>query len=125
MNEVQVIEQNGRPAFYVVPAAIWESVRDAIEDAEDAMALGRAMRDDDGVRFPNEVMKDIIAGASRLRAWRKHRGMTVQALADAAGLSKAFVSQIESGKRTGTTDSLGKLAAALGVQVGAIITPAP
>ncbi|MBU3693755.1 MAG: helix-turn-helix transcriptional regulator [Rhodocyclaceae bacterium] len=121
MNDVQVIEQNGKPAFYVVPAAIWESVRDAIEDAEDAMAASQALANDDGIRFPNEVMKDIISGASRLRAWRNYRGMTVQALAEAAGLSKAFVSQIESGKRTGTTDSLSKLARALGAPIGAII----
>jgi hypothetical protein len=32
-----------------------------------------------------------------MRAWREHRGMTLQVLADAAGLSRAYVSQIEGG----------------------------
>ena len=29
-NHVQVIEQDGKPAFYVVPAALWERMREAI-----------------------------------------------------------------------------------------------
>lgn len=34
-----------------------------------------------------------------IRAWRKHRRLTVSALADQADISQAYLSQIESGKR--------------------------
>ena len=33
MNSVQVIEKDGVPAFYVLPAALWLKVREAVEDA--------------------------------------------------------------------------------------------
>ena len=40
MTRIQIIERNGKPAFYLVPAATWERVREAIEDAEDAIEYG-------------------------------------------------------------------------------------
>ena len=119
MSEVQVIEQDGKPAFYVLPAALWELVRDAVEDAEDVAAFDRAKAADDGARYPAAVVRAELDGAHPVRAWREHRGLTLHALADAAGLSRPYVSQIESGKRTGTAATLKKLASALGAPVGA------
>ncbi len=120
-SHVQVIEQDGKPAFYVVPAALWERMREAAEDAEDIADLERFEREDDGVRYPAAVAMAMADGARPLRAWREHRGMTLQALADAAGLSRAYISQIEGGKRTGSAATLAKLAQALGVSVVALI----
>jgi DNA-binding XRE family transcriptional regulator len=120
-SHVQVIEQDGRPAFYVVPAALWERMREAAEDAQDIADLERFEREDDGVRYPAAVAMAMADGASPLRAWREHRGMTLQVLAGAAGLSRAYVSQIEGGKRTGSAATLAKLAQALGVSVAGLI----
>jgi DNA-binding XRE family transcriptional regulator len=121
MSRVQVIEKDGKPDFYVVPADIWERVREMVEDAEDAAAYAEAVANDDGVRYPAAVAHAIADGASALKAWREHRGLTLQALADAAGVSKAYASQIESGKRTGSAATLKKLADALGVRVEALL----
>ena len=120
-SHVQVIEQDGKPAFYVVPAALWERMREAAEDAEDIADLERFEREDDGVRYPAAVAMAMADGARPLRAWREHRGMTLQVLADAAGLSRAYISQIEGGKRIGSAATLAKLAQALGVSVVALI----
>ena len=120
-NHVQVIEQDGKPAFYVVPAALWERMREAAEDAEDIADLERFEREDDGVRYPAAVALAMADGASPLRAWREHRGLTLQALAETAGLSRAYVSQIEGTKRTGSAATLAKLAQALGIPVAALI----
>ena len=121
MSKVQVIEKNGVPVFYVVPADLWERLREAAEDAEDLADLERFEREDDGVRFPAPVAMAMADGAHPVQAWRKHKGLTTQALADAAGVSKPYVSQIESGKRKGTTKTLKALAGALGVPVGALV----
>ena len=115
MSRVQVIETDGKPAFYVVPADIWLRVREMVQDAEDAAAYTEAVAQDDGFRVPLSVVEAKLGGESPLRAWREHRGLSLQALADAAGVSKPYVSQIESGKRTGTAATLKKLAAALDV----------
>ncbi|MDG2617726.1 helix-turn-helix transcriptional regulator [Thermoleptolyngbya sichuanensis XZ-Cy5] len=120
MTRVQVIEIDGHKA-YLVPADIWERVKEMVEDAEDAADYERAVAQDDGVRFPHEVAFAMLEGAHLVRAWREYRGMTLQALADAAGISKGCLSQIEVGKRTGTAATLKKLAAALGVPVGALV----
>lgn len=120
MSEIQVIEKDGKPAFYVIPAALWERVREAVEDAEDGAAFDRAAAADDGSRFPAAVMRAELDGTHPVRAWREFRQLTIQALADAAGLSGPYVSQIECGKRTGTVTTLKKLALALDAPAGAL-----
>ena len=121
MSRVQVIETDGKPAFYVVPADIWLRVREMVQDAEDAAAYTEAVTQDDGFRVPLSVVEAKLGGASQLRAWREHRELSLQALADAAGVSKPYVSQIESGKRTGTAATLKKLATALNVPADVLI----
>ena len=121
MSRVQVIETDGKPAFYVVPADIWLRVREMVQDVEDAAAYTEAVAQDDGFRVPLSVVEAKLGGASPLRAWREHRELSLQALADAAGVSKPFVSQIESGKRTGTAATLKKLATALNVPADVLI----
>jgi transcriptional regulator with XRE-family HTH domain len=70
---------------------------------------------------------DIAAGISHpanmsdqrwfLKEWRKHRGLSQEALAEAAGTSKGYVSDMESGKRPVPPGRLTeRLATALGVQ---------
>lgn len=120
MSDVQVIEKDGKPAFYVVPADLWEKVRDTIEDAEDAAAASAARAGDDGVRVPIAVVKAQLEGAHPVKAWREHRGMSQDALAKKSGLSKPFISQIENGKRAGPTATIRKLAAALDVPLDAL-----
>lgn len=96
-------------------------VKAAVEDAEDAEAVAA----DDGVRYPSAVALDIADGAHPVKAWREHKCMTLQALADAAALSKPYVSQIEGGKRADTAATLRKLATALGVPPGALMIERP
>lgn len=124
MTRVQVIEKDGKPDFYVVPADLWERVKDMVEAAEDAAAYAEAVANDDGFRIPHSVVTADLNGITRLRAWREHRRLTLQALADAAGLSKPYVSQIEGGKRTGTAATIKKLAVALGVPLDALLPSA-
>ena len=120
MSNIQVIEKDGVPAFYVLPASLWERVRDAVEEAEDAADLELFDRADDGTRIPLEVLKAEMDGDHPVRAWREYKGLTLQALADSAKVSKAYLSQIECGKRVGTTATLKKLAVALGVPINVL-----
>lgn len=91
----------------------------------DAADVERFDREDDGTRIPFAVVKAQLGDGSHpvhpVKAWREHRGLTVQQLASAAGLSKPFVSQIETGHRVGTTATLKKLAQALGATVLALL----
>jgi len=76
---------------------------------------------DDGFHVPAAVLDAELAGAHPIRAWREHRNLTQDALSEASGISKPYLSQIESGKRNGTTTKLSALARALGVPVDLLI----
>ena len=67
MSNIQVIEKNGKPEYYVVPVALWEKVRAAVEDAEDATAFDSAVATDDGTRIPSEVVFAIAEGEHPVR----------------------------------------------------------
>lgn len=117
MKTVQYIENNGRREYAVVPIELWERLADQVEDLEDEGVFAQAKASDDGVRIPAAVLDAELAGVNPVRAWRDFRGLTQQVLADKAGISKAFLSQIERGKRTGRVRVLSGLAQALGVPV--------
>lgn len=61
----------------------------------------------------------------RLRAIRRDRGLTLQQVADGAGLSKAFVSQVESGTANPSLASLKRVGDALGIPLAALFESRP
>jgi DNA-binding XRE family transcriptional regulator len=63
--------------------------------------------------IPLEVAERIWDGVNPVRAWREYRALTQDLLATTVGLTRAFLSQIETGKREMLVSSLQKLAAAL------------
>lgn len=81
-----------------------------------------AVRVETPVTFvPAEVVAATIGGMTPLKAWREHSALTQQQLADRAGLSRAYLAQLEAGVRVGTVDVLAKLAAAIGCLVDDLI----
>jgi transcriptional regulator with XRE-family HTH domain/mannose-6-phosphate isomerase-like protein (cupin superfamily) len=58
----------------------------------------------------------------KLKEIRRSKGVTLQQIADQTGLSKSFVSQIETGVANPSIGSLKKIADVLGVALGALFT---
>ena len=79
--------------------------------------LDAARVTDDGFRIPAVVANAILDGEQPVKAWREHRGMTQDALAAKAGISKPYLCQIENRKRVGAIKTLKAIAAALAVSV--------
>jgi DNA-binding XRE family transcriptional regulator len=117
MTGIQFIERDGKKEYAVVPIELFERLVAAAEGMDDVALYDAAIAADDGTRIPGEVVNAILDGAHPIKAWRKYRQLTVQALADKARISKAFLSQIEGGKRTGTIAVLSAIAKELGVPV--------
>jgi DNA-binding XRE family transcriptional regulator len=116
VSRVQFIERDGRRVFAVIPIDLFERLSEALEDLEDAALYDAAKATDDGFRVPGEVVDAMFdEGAHPVKAWRDHRGLTQDSLAAAAGISKAYLCQIETGKRTGAVKTLRALARALEV----------
>lgn len=58
---------------------------------------------------------------SRLREWRQRRGLTQEQLAERSGLSYKFIGEIERGTGNPTVETLGRLAAALDVDLSELL----
>ena len=59
----------------------------------------------------------ILDGANPIKVWREACGLTQQQLADTTGISKPYLSQIETGKRKGSTEKLVAIAKALHISL--------
>jgi ribosome-binding protein aMBF1 (putative translation factor) len=98
----------------------WNAVVEALEDAEDRGAVRasiarRAAGKDDGL--PAELYKRLRAGEHPIRIWRTQRKMSLTALAARAAVARAYLSEIETGKKPGSVSALQKIARALGVDL--------
>ena len=107
----------------VIPLAEYERLVEAAEDAADVRAYDEAKRRlaaGEDELIPAEFVNRMIDGDNKVRVWREHRGLTIKALAEAAGLTPAYLSQIETGVREGTVETYKKIAAALRVKIDSI-----
>lgn len=115
---VQILEHEGKPAFAVMPIEEYERLVGALEDAHDAATLEefyRRLVSGEEETFPAEVADRLLAGEHPVRVLRSYRGMTLQQLADACGVTNSHISQVEKGKRSMSTELLKKVAKALRV----------
>ncbi|MGH2341867.1 helix-turn-helix domain-containing protein [Segnochrobactraceae bacterium EtOH-i3] len=90
----------------------------AMEDAADSAAYARFLAREaagETEMIPAEIVNRLLAGENPVRVWRSHRGLTVTELAEKAGVAQPYLSQIETGKRDGTLETMRRIAAALGV----------
>lgn len=120
---IQVIEKDGQPEWAVIPFQQYEQMVEAMEWLEDVQAFDEAKsRIVAGEELvPSQITHAILDGANPIRVWRDYRGLTQQQLADRAGISKPYLSQLESGKRAGTTDVLSAIAQALQLTLDDIV----
>lgn len=116
----QIITTPGGERLVVLPESDFLAMQEAVEDRADADAV-RVFNDrlarGEVELVPSEIANRIIDGENKVRVWRDHRRMTARALAEAAGISSAYLSQIESGDRDGSFETIKKIAAALGISV--------
>ena len=122
---VQIVEIGGRK-MAVLPVAEYERLIDIVEDKADVAAATEAERRRiEGEEFiPAEIVDRILAGESPLRVWRTYRGITLDALAKAAGTSYSLLSRIETGKLQGRPAMWRRLADALNVSADDILPAA-
>lgn len=114
----QIIRQNGKPAFVVVPFEEWQRIEEILEDRADAAAVRAYWENPDEEGFPEEIVRALaVDRINPIKVFREYRGMTQAELAGKAELSSMYLSQLERGERRPGRKALGKLAAALRVDV--------
>lgn len=128
MSNVQLILKEGRPEYAVMPYELYTQLVGDAEMLQDIIDYNEAKaRIESGEEelIPATVTFAIIDGENPVKVWREYRGLTQQQLADDAGISAAYLSQIETGKRAGKTAVLQAIARALNLTLDDVVYDPP
>ena len=119
----QMIEKDGRIEWAVIPYADYQKLLQAMEMLEDIRAYdaAKAEMQADEELIPSAIVYALLDGENPIRVWREYRTLTQQQLAEKAGISKPYLSQLEAGKRRGSTNVLQTIAHVLGVSIEDLI----
>jgi len=96
----QIIEKDGKPLFVLVP---YDEYLILVE-REEAITVPQAV-----------VEKHILENMSLIRAWREHRGLSQQEVAQKMGISQSAYSQMEKAEANLRQTTVNKIARALGI----------
>ncbi|KGF70768.1 transcriptional regulator [Hoeflea sp. BAL378] len=115
MGEIRKMTIDGE-TYVLVPEDEYEDLIDSLE-AQAIMERVRAGEE----TWPSDLVHELMETDSRIRTYRKYRGMTGSELAQAAGISQPHLSDIENGKKAGSVDVLRRIAAALRVDLDDLV----
>lgn len=119
-SKLQIIERDGKPEYAVIPYAEYAEMSRLSEAMRDIQAYDAALADP-GEAIPHEMMRRLIEDESPIRVWRDHRGLTQTLLAEQAGIDKTYLSQLESGRKSGSVAVLRRLARVLSVDIDDLV----
>lgn len=121
---VQIIKQGDKPEWAVVPYETYlELVEKAemLQDVQDYDSAKAALERGDDELVPSEVVYAILDGENPIKVWREYRRMSQQEVAETAGISIPYLSQLETNKRKGSLNVLSAIAKALNVSLEVIV----
>jgi DNA-binding XRE family transcriptional regulator len=119
----QVIQKDGKPEWAVIPYEEYRRLLEASEMLRDIAAYDAAKDEVSAGEplIPAEVAYALAEGESPIRAWREYRELTQRQLARVAEISVPYLSQLESGKRTGSAEVLAAIARGLDVSLDDLV----
>ena len=104
-----------------------DEYEELLDRADEAVAIaavdnfGRKLAAEEEEFLPAEFVDRLLGGVNKVLAWREYRGLSAKDLAEAAGITQAYLSQIETGKRDGTISTMKKIAEALKVDLDDLV----
>lgn len=113
---MQILEKDGQPAFAILPFEEYQALLDAQEelnDIRDSQRIKEAIASGEEETIPSAVVDALLDGGNPIKIWRTYRNLKQTELAAQAGITPAYLSQIENGTRTGSIDVLRRLATVL------------
>ncbi len=96
---------------------------EADEDIGSARLVARARKEiaAGAPLIPKKIVDCIVDGENPLRVLREWRDMTQLALSSKTDIGQGYISDLESGRRKGTTAALKKIAAAMNVPLDLLV----
>lgn len=108
----------------VLSRAEYDALVEAAEMLADVAAYDRAkarIATGEDEMVPAEFVYRMMDGESPVRVWRDFRNLPAKDLAAQAGISTAYLSEIETGKKEGSISVLRNIAKALGVDLDDLV----
>ncbi len=119
---MKTVERQGK-RYVLVPEKAFRRIQDELDELDDIRAYDRAKSKPQEF-IPAAFAKRLLDGKNPIRVYREYRGMTQEALAAKADISKPFLSQLENERRVMSMRVLRSLAKALKVDFDDL-DPAP
>lgn len=119
MSKPQIIEHNGRPTHVILAIEDYQRLEARAEELADCQAFDDAMKNPQE-SFPDRVAERLVDGDSPVKVFREYRELSLAEMARRTGLSKSYLSKIESGGG-GSVNAFKTIASALGVTVDDLI----
>jgi transcriptional regulator with XRE-family HTH domain len=110
-------DAQGEAQHAILPWAQFQELMQAAKAGEPDAQIGE-------LQLPAQVSRGVVEGAHPVRAWREYRNLNQGQLAAVVGISRAYLTQIEGGERTGTLEVTARIARALGCRIEQLIAPA-
>jgi DNA-binding XRE family transcriptional regulator len=96
-----------------------------LEDAEDRIAVLEHDREvakgDATPALTREEVERLLTGENRVKFWRQMIGVTQRDLAECTGVNQSLLTEIEKGTKTGSVETLKKIARQLKISVDALL----
>ena len=121
---VQIIKQDDKPEWAVVPYETYLELVEKAEmllDVQDYDSAKASLQRGDDELIHSEIVNAILDGENAIKVWREFREISQQELAEKAGISVPYLSQLETNKRTGSIEVLSAIAKTLNVPLENIV----
>lgn len=124
MGAAKIFMTPGGERLAILPAEDYERLVEAAQDARDIALhdeFQRRLAAGEEELIPSQIVERLLSDEHPVRVWRDHRGLSVKDLAEAAGISPSYLSQIETGSREGTLETMARIARALRVDLDDLV----
>jgi ribosome-binding protein aMBF1 (putative translation factor) len=129
MSRVQIILTPAGERLAIMPAEDYESLvaqtTSADEDRADLARIDEIVASTasgGSSAIALDATKRLLAGENPVRVWREARGLSQKDLAAKTGIGASMISMIESGERTGSPANLKRIATALEIELGELVS---
>ncbi|MCK0746596.1 helix-turn-helix domain-containing protein [Chromohalobacter nigrandesensis] len=116
MSAPQTIQTPTGERLVVIPEQEYHALLARLEDQDDIDAANAVVARGEA-SFPMAVVDALLDGVAPVKVFREHRGLRAGELAERAGISQGYLSELEAGKKTGSLSVLKRLADALEVEL--------
>jgi len=115
-----IYDAKGKPESVILSKNNYEKLLQYKEDLEDIRAL-KDYETSGEEGFPSDVVKRLIDGENPIKVYRQYRGLTQLKLSESVGVQQSYITQLESGKKSGTVKVLKKIATALDLDLDDLV----